>query len=454
MTDTDVRVLIVDDIEDNRIILKSLCRKIDSITTYEAENGLQALERVSEGGIDIVLMDVMMPVMDGYEATKRIKELSVTPYILVVTAVTDKETEQSFSQLGVDGYIKKPIDKELLRAKLEFFSNAVLIKKGVKTGLSSKKPITIQATSCRNFKTYFSIENDEDIMSFGIYISERKEYFEKSVTFAFEEALATVYKLCKQLSKASHAVTLVVEEDFERLYLTIIPNTAINADELLTNIERHPSVNIQTEHSLMYIAIDMKEEGASEPKRPLEPKTPPSTKEKIALSDEDLRMLRFSHTNKISATTYAEELTRDGVIDEIYDLKDIESVWHDAVTDFKEKKTRDSLVVLADGAISDYAKTVNKLYEFSAIGYALSSLAAFLKTLNEETLNGVNAKLAMLLEHVVADLASWRETIFVARETADIHYLDSSLLSSCMQIDAIASGKVAESDDEDELELF
>jgi len=52
------------------------------------------------------------------------------------------------------------------------------------------------------------------------------------------------------------------------------------------------------------------------------------------------------------------------------------------------------------------------------------------------------------------DLINWRNTIFISQSTGDIHYLDSSLLSSCMQIDAILSEKVASSDDEDELELF
>jgi two-component system chemotaxis response regulator CheY len=56
---------------------------------------------------------------------------------------------------------------------------------------------------------------------------------------------------------------------------------------------------------------------------------------------------------------------------------------------------------------------------------------------------------------MLEDLANWRNTIFVTRGTPDIHYLDSSLLSSCMQMDALLGEKVAtSSDDDDELELF
>jgi two-component system chemotaxis response regulator CheY len=59
----------------------------------------------------------------------------------------------------------------------------------------------------------------------------------------------------------------------------------------------------------------------------------------------------------------------------------------------------------------------------------------------------------MLIGHILDDLANWRNTIFIAKNTNDIHYLDSSLLSSCMQIDALGSSKIADTDDSD-LELF
>lgn len=70
----EVSILITDDVEDNRLILKNICKKLGGIKILEAVNGLEATQIAESQEIDIVLMDVMMPVMDGFEATKIIKK--------------------------------------------------------------------------------------------------------------------------------------------------------------------------------------------------------------------------------------------------------------------------------------------------------------------------------------------------------------------------------------------
>ncbi len=135
----EVTILITDDVEDNRLILKNICKKLGGIKILEAVNGLEATQIVESEEVDIVLMDVMMPVMDGFEATKIIKNMDVPPYLLIITAVSDKETEEKFIKLGIDGYIRKPVDKEALKAKLETLINSCLIKKGGKIGYVGQK---------------------------------------------------------------------------------------------------------------------------------------------------------------------------------------------------------------------------------------------------------------------------------------------------------------------------
>ena len=138
---TEINVLITDDIEDNRLVLKNICRKIQNLRVYEAVNGEQAVETVKKQPIDIVLMDVMMPVMDGFEATGIIKKMENPPTVIVVTAIADKETENKFIELSVDGYIRKPIDRDIIKAKLEGLKNTITLRKGAKTTLTTKKPI-------------------------------------------------------------------------------------------------------------------------------------------------------------------------------------------------------------------------------------------------------------------------------------------------------------------------
>jgi CheY-like chemotaxis protein len=153
MSDNPIKILITDDIEDNRIVLKTICKKLNNIEIFEAENGLEATRIVETKEIDIVLMDVMMPVMDGFEAAKIIKALERPPYVLIVTAVTDKETEDKFASIGVDGYIRKPIDKEAILSRVEALKSACLIKKGLK-----KWPI-IQKTAFKTSREMQKFQN-------------------------------------------------------------------------------------------------------------------------------------------------------------------------------------------------------------------------------------------------------------------------------------------------------
>ena len=60
----------------------------------------------------------------------------------------------------------------------------------------------------------------------------------------------------------------------------------------------------------------------------------------------------------------------------------------------------------------------------------------------------------MLLKHFALDLSSWRENIFIVQNTQDIHYLDSSFFSSCMQIEGIICEKELGVDDENDMEFF
>lgn len=67
-----VRVLIVDDNDNNRLTLNLLLEELESVEISEAENGQMAVEMCAKNAFDLVFMDIMMPVMDGFEATKYI----------------------------------------------------------------------------------------------------------------------------------------------------------------------------------------------------------------------------------------------------------------------------------------------------------------------------------------------------------------------------------------------
>ncbi len=108
----EVRILIVEDNDDNRLLLTSLLKSI-GLKTKEATNGFDGIEICKSWGPDLVLMDMRMPEMDGYEATRRIKNFTDTkiPVVIAVTASAFKEDIKKVLSVGCDDFIRKPIQE-------------------------------------------------------------------------------------------------------------------------------------------------------------------------------------------------------------------------------------------------------------------------------------------------------------------------------------------------------
>lgn len=114
------KILIVDDIERNRLILDRFL----SSQQYEiinASSGKEALDIVERQSIDLVLMDIKMPDMDGFEATKKIKALQTNSYlpIIFVTALPEEEALEEALQSGGDDFITKPVSFDILLSKIK-----------------------------------------------------------------------------------------------------------------------------------------------------------------------------------------------------------------------------------------------------------------------------------------------------------------------------------------------
>jgi CheY-like chemotaxis protein len=120
-----MNVLIVDDIMLNRILLGELIKKL-GYTFKQAQNGKEALEFVSDGGFDVVLMDIEMPVMNGIEATRNIRQLAgpkgKTP-VIALTAHNPDDFMEEFSTAGFNELITKPYLLEKVDRVIRKFAN-------------------------------------------------------------------------------------------------------------------------------------------------------------------------------------------------------------------------------------------------------------------------------------------------------------------------------------------
>ncbi|MCG8312689.1 MAG: response regulator [Pseudomonadales bacterium] len=115
------QVLIVEDNKVNQMVLKSMLQKLGA-TTILAENGEEALQQVQAQKIDLILMDLQMPVMDGFEATKHIRQMdhkiSKVPIIAVTANVMDVDRKRS-KECGMDDFVSKPVNREKMHQVFE-----------------------------------------------------------------------------------------------------------------------------------------------------------------------------------------------------------------------------------------------------------------------------------------------------------------------------------------------
>jgi two-component system, cell cycle response regulator DivK len=113
------RILVVEDQPDSRRIIRDMLAGTDYEIT-EAENGEEALAAIAKQRPDLVLMDIQLPIMDGYTATKQIKAdpaLRSIPIIAVTSHALDGE-EQTARAAGCDGYVPEPYSPRQLLAKI------------------------------------------------------------------------------------------------------------------------------------------------------------------------------------------------------------------------------------------------------------------------------------------------------------------------------------------------
>ena len=113
-----INILVADDDKNTRLLMKAIL-EAEHYHVFTAEDGRQALEMLDREHIDLVVLDIMMPNMDGYDFTATLRESNNTLPILMVSAKQLPEDKHRGFLVGTDDYITKPIDEEemLLRIK-------------------------------------------------------------------------------------------------------------------------------------------------------------------------------------------------------------------------------------------------------------------------------------------------------------------------------------------------
>ena len=427
-----VRVLIVDDNDNNRLTLNLLLENEEGLEVHEAEDGQIAVEMCVKQNYDLIFMDIMMPNMDGFEATKFIKQLHPKSMIIALSALDDETSKHRMLALGAEDYLTKPLSSELFESRVRQYLKIVTLRAQAKT--ESSNVLNPFSNSIYSRTLTFRVQDEGSLAEYWDYwLNAEKNVLDLS------DCVRLVYGFGLWLLKNNMPFSIVVEEGPDKVYMMLLHVGAIKNSVIRNLLLKHfPQAKYILNKEMLAFALD----------KALKPEV-----SKIEISEDVKKILTKTHNDVLSAAEYVEN-TAIAFLPKIDSLEQINDETDTAIVTFEKEPSKRSISIVCDN-FQEYADVLEQLVDFQHLGFSIQTLINFLSTLTEEQFEGDKVKkLSSMLLNLLHDLSSWRDNVFISQVARDIHYLDASLLSSCIQIEAIFEEKSADVNGDDEIEFF
>jgi hypothetical protein len=285
--------------------------------------------------------------------------------------------------------------------------------------------------------------------------------------------LELLYELLHQEIKGGAISTITIEESFDEVFIhTSLPKKTQRNQEMDNLLHRLGDSCLLNE-TMVAFRLDIAEKTvgiecnrvvpAAVPVAqacPITPEKPKGTKGEVvqemrSMGAVEHQVLRESFSVKTSAKEYVATLDGDA-FGEVSELRDADSQWTSYLNLLADEPTAEHFKGFSNEILGVYSNAISALFEFSGLAYAIISLSTLIKS-NTEILVCDEAKRSSVLAflgYFKNDLSNWIEHVFELQDTQDIHYLDGSFFSSCMQIESIITGSEVDLGDEGEIEFF
>lgn len=226
-----MNVLIVDDNNNNRLIISLLLEDYAKNNTgvifnlEEAFDGLEAVAMCKQKAYDLVFMDIMMPNMDGIEATKLIRQKDKKVMIIAVSAIDDNSRKKLILNNGAEDYISKPINADLFMSRIEHYVSLVETRKSKKNNVDK---INLFSDKIYKRHTKFLITSEDALSEFW-------EFFLLNVRAKYDnlsDVVRTIFSIADAQVRQQIESAIYIEESDEMQYFTLTNIDAISFHEL------------------------------------------------------------------------------------------------------------------------------------------------------------------------------------------------------------------------------
>jgi two-component system chemotaxis response regulator CheY len=423
-------VLLVNNEDINKSSLLNILKKFTNLSITKSDTIDEALKLFDKRYFEILFIDSSLESINNLE---KFKTNNPNTIIISIYEEFNKELKDAIFKIGVNDYINNSTDVQILDQRI---SNYIDLAKLKKEQLFRSDAINLFDKNINKHFLTFKLNSSESKLEFWDYFS--SSYFQRYTNM--DESIDLLYAFTSWMFLNHRECEVIKETDKQNMYLTLQPIDYMS-DKVVEGIIAKYASNTNykiTSHKLSLKLANI----------PSEEKVKNNSK----LDEETKNILAKTHFNKISAAEFVDS-TAIELVSKIEKLYELEDMFDEAIINFEKKPNTDTAELLSQ-EIMEYVDSIELLVDFQHLAYALKTLADAIRNIKQEQMQEKEVKkFTTLMLHLLNDLSTWRENIFVKQDANDIHYLDSSLLSSCLQIQAVFEEEDLEEDD-DNFELF
>lgn len=232
-------ILVVEDNELNLEVITLLIRQYaqeqnESIEIFTATDGKMAVELCDKQQIDIIFMDLMMPIMSGIEATKSIKTSHPKTMIIAVSAFGDEEKQKQMLRNGAEDYMVKPLNALLFKNRLRNYLQLFKTRNHIGNKAKARNLFT---SKVYNYHMDFTVATDADLSEFWEAILMRFD-FQRHIEH-ISDFVRFVYRLGTLQLQHKYKFHVVIEEDTEHFYFTLDNIKMMGCDKISALLEQY-----------------------------------------------------------------------------------------------------------------------------------------------------------------------------------------------------------------------
>ena len=426
-------ILIVDDNDVNTELILQLTKNYSlendiELNIFTAANGQEAIEVCERESIDLIFMDLMMPVMDGVEATKVIKKSYPKIMIIVISTIGDEKRQQEMLVNGAEDYMTKPVIAAVFKSRLHNYLQLIQNRNHIS---GSPKALNMFTKKVYSYNMNFSISSEATLSEFWEAMLIRLD-LQRQIN-NLSDFVRFVYDLGMIQIKQKFKFNLTVEEDVENFYFTIDNINLIGCERVnvLTNQYCSHAIYICKDNYLTFLLKKKDIETFESPTV-----TTNTDTDTVTYTNDSTNITEPTQTVHTTTPRYEELMT--------FDILD-----NDDVSDFEDFLIKlSSLILVMENSNMEEEEIDEISYCLTSIGsilsvsndiYVISNAIQGLSTSisnNRECFKNNSKDLYTFLNAFVNDLFFWKTKIF-HEGAPSVDFLNDSITSNANMFNAL-----------------